>query len=342
MSASTPGHAVPDPDNSDSGAPESLSDQLAGKLADKLKDSTEGVLGEALAEDVSEHVKEEASDAIDEVLDQVEDVLEEQAGIEIEFDEITTPKGLLVAMRETGIGIASAFVGDVKLFWAIFRTLGVWFLKPLSHDVIALAQERKEHPDPDGKYRYFLDFKLVRAIFGLSLFFLVVEESVEGASTEEWAAKIVFFLFYGVLLFGWIIGGWIWFKIMGIRDRNIRRFIGFLIYEYATIYMISFSTLVLLPLEETSIEVLFSWFLPWGHTVYFVWCLLRFYNISSGLKRVLGLASATIGLGVFTLLAPAFVAATLTDDVQQGASIEAELPEDVQPSAEALEESAGQ
>ena len=303
--------SLPEGDESGSGAPESMGERLADHLADAIQEKAAGTLGDDLAEKVSEEAKAQAAGAIDSVLDQVEESLEENLGIEIEFDDLSTTKGMVAAVRETLIGIASAFVGDVKLFWAIFRTVGTWFIKPLSLDVVELMQERKENPDPDGKYRYFLDFKLIRAMFGLSLLFLVVEETSDSATNEELVAQIVLLFFYGVMLFAWIAGGWVWYKIMGIKGHNMRRFIGFLIYEYGVIYMISFLAMIVLASDETDTEALICWAVGFTHAMYFVWRMTGYYNIATRAKRIGSMLLAATGLVVFTLFAPVFVVVSI-------------------------------
>ena len=143
------------------------------------------------------------------------------------------------------LGLGNSFAGDLSLLWGIVRTVAVWFVKPLSIDVVEQLRLRKEEPNPNGRYRYYLDFALIRSIFALSLLFLVLEETVAKGSVEDYLQQFVFLLFFAVLLFAFIVGGWLWFAIMRIKGRNMRRFIGFLIYEFATVYMMSFMVLVL-------------------------------------------------------------------------------------------------
>lgn len=265
-----------------------------------------------LANNIKDEAQQQASDAVQEVLETVGDAIEDQTGIDLHLEEINSWKGLWASLRETGAGLANAFVGDFKLFWAIVRTVAVWFVKPLSLDVVQLLEERKANPSGDGRYRYFTDFALIRSIFGLSLLFLVVEEvALEDQKMEEYISQFVFLLFYVALMFAFILGGWIWFKIMRVKGRNVRRFIGFLLYQFATIYMLSFITLVVVKVpEESDWHWALSWIFPWAHTMYFIWRLCGYYELT-GAKRFMALSSAFLGIGFFTLVAPAVQSATL-------------------------------
>ncbi len=226
-------------------------------------------------EDVAELAKQEADDFIDDVKEEI----------------IEAKDNFIQEIKETLMGLGNSIFGDFKLFWSIIKTIFKWLISPISLNVRAIEKENLQRASMGLKARFFTDFNLMKSIFMLSLTFLVVEEVATDATTDHWINQGVFFLFFVVLLFVFLGAMWFWKILVGIKTKDARVFIGFLIYQYATIYIISFIVNGPLGLaqseDESNTLILFVYFLPLLQSCYFLIRLMKYYQLSKT-KMILG------------------------------------------------------
>lgn len=237
---------------------------------------------EGLSSEISaqlSNLKGQAKQEVDGIIDDVKEEI------------IEAKDNLIQELKATVNGLLNSIFGDFNLFWSVFKTFFKWFVKPLSFTIRQVEQENLQRAGEGLKPRYFTDFALMKSLFMLSLTFLVIEDAATGASSDQWIMQAVFFLFFVVLLFAFIGTMWLWKAILGIKTGDARVFIGFLIYQYAAIYTISFVVNGPLGLNtngELGDNLLFViYLLPLLQSLYFLIRVMKYYQLSTG-KKVIG------------------------------------------------------
>ncbi len=243
-------------------------------------------------ENIKEVVKEEVDGIIDDVKEEI----------------IEAKESFVEQIKETGWGLLNSIFGDFKLFWSVFKTIIKWFFNPLSFNIREVEKENALRASKGLKPLYFMDFALMKSLFMLSLTFLVIEEAAIDASQEQWIQQGVFLLFFVVLLFIFIGAMWIWKMVLKIKLTDARSFIGMIIYQYASIYIISFIVAGPLGIDVLSEEADGSLFfaiyaIPLLQSIYFLFKLMRYYQVT-GPRRFFGFLIGTIFLLFFLLIPP--------------------------------------
>ncbi len=253
-------------------------------------------------ENLTDKVKQEADGFIDDVKEEI----------------IEAKDNFIQEIKDTIMGLGNSIFGDFKLFWSIVKTIFKWIIKPISLNVRDIERENLKRAGEGLKARYFTDFNLMKSIFMLSLTFLVVEEVATDATQEHWINQTVFFLFFVVLLFVFLAVMWLWKKIVGIKTKDARVFIGFLIYQYATIYIISFIVSGPLGLDASSDDsntlILFVYFLPLVQSCYFLIKLMNYYQLK-GIRKIVGFVLGFAFLVFFLFLPSSFNEVFLMDGI---------------------------
>lgn len=220
------------------------------------------------------------------------------------------------------------FFGDFQLFKSIFNTIWVWVRKPFSIDVTQL-------PAKDAKAKLLGDFKLVKSLITLSFLFLVIEAGSElsdlgeeGFSEEEsdqMADQIFFVLSFVMMLFVWIAMLFGWKKLCGIKNVDGRQFIGFLVYQHCTNYLLSFTAVAILGITtESWTGLVLIWLVPWAHSVYFLFSGTSYFKVQ-GLKT--NVVNGLFAIMLFVYLSfPAIMAEVLFHD---GKAFEEEAVEEM-------------
>lgn len=244
-------------------------------------------------EDVTELVKKEADDFIDDVKEEI----------------IEAKDNFIQEIKDTILGLGNSIFGDFNLFWSIIKTIFRWLIKPISLNVRDIEKENRKRAAEGLKPRYYTDFSLMKSIFMLSLTFLVVEEVAIDASQDHWIDQGIFFLTFVILLFVFLGMMWVWKLLMGIKTKNARVFMGFLIYQYATIYIISFIVYGPLGIEPASDDsgnrLLIVYLLPLIQSCYFIIKLMGYYHLTR-MRRVAGFVIGA-SLLIFFLILPAII-----------------------------------
>ena len=149
----------------------------------------------------------------------------------------------------------------------------------------------------------------MKSIFMLSLTFLVVEEVATEATADHWIDQVVFFLFFVVLLFVFIAVMWIWKSLVGIKTGDTRAFIGFMIFQYATIFIISFIIRGPLGIASTGDGnenlLLIIYFITFAHSFYFLVKLMDYYQVART-KKAIGFFLGIFLIGFFLFFPIAF------------------------------------
>lgn len=209
---------------------------------------------------------------------------------DVKEEIIEAKDNFLAEVKATLYGLGNSIFGDVNLFWSIIKTIWVWFIKPTSLNVRTLEKENLALKGEGKKIKYFTDFNLMKSIFMLSLTFLVVEEVAVQATEDEWINQGVFLLFFGLMFFVFIGLMWLWKVLLNFQTGDSRVFIGFLIYQYATVYIVSF--LINGPFGiDTSTESggdlsLAVYGFQVLHSLYFLAKLIKYYQIAGWRKAV--------------------------------------------------------
>lgn len=244
-------------------------------------------------EDVTGLVKQEADDFLDDVKEEI----------------IEAKDNFIKEIKEAAIGLANSVLGDASLFWSIIKTIFKWLIDPTALNVRDIEKENLKRAGEGLKARYYTDFNLMKSIFMLSLTFLVVEEVATHASQDHWISQFTFFLFFVALLFIFLAVMWLWKMMIGIKTNDARIFIGFLIYQYATIYIISFIVYGPLGIEtsedESGIYLLYVYFLPLLQSCYFMIKLMKYYGLTR-LRKIVGFVLGVAFL-VFFLVLPVVI-----------------------------------
>lgn len=244
-------------------------------------------------ENVKDKLKEEADGIIDDVKEEI----------------IEAKDNFIQEIKDTVMGLGNSIFGDFQLFWSIVKTIFKWIIAPISLNVRDIEKENLQRAGEGLKARYFTDFNLMKSIFMLSLTFLVVEEVATDATQEHWIDQGVFFLFFVCLLFVFLGAMWVWKRLVGIKTKDARVFIGFLIYQYATIYIISFIVYGPLAIEtsasESDIQLVIVYVLPLLQSSYFIIKLMQYYQLSM-IRRFIGFILG-FGFLVFFLILPAII-----------------------------------
>lgn len=243
-------------------------------------------------EDVTGLVKQEADDFLDDVKEEI----------------IEAKDNFIKEIKEAAIGLANSVLGDASLFWSIIKTIFKWLINPTALNVRDIEKENLKRAGEGLKARYYTDFNLMKSIFMLSLTFLVVEEVATHASQDHWISQFTFFLFFVALLFIFLAVMWLWKMMIGIKTNDARIFIGFLIYQYATIYIISF--IVYGPLAMNSEEaygtaLMIVYLIPLVQSCYFIIKIMNYYQLGR-LRKVIGFCLGLAFLAFFLFL-PAII-----------------------------------
>lgn len=241
-------------------------------------------------ENIADQIKEEADDFIDDVKEEIIDARD----------------NFIQEIKDTAMGLGNSIFGDFNLFWSVIKTIFKWFFKPLSLNIRTIETENRKRAGDGLKPKYFNDFNLMKSIFMLSITFLVIEEVNAHATQDQWIEQAMFFLFFVALLFVFIGIMWLWKNIIGIKTKDARVFIGFLIYQYASIYIISFIVNGPLGLKttgegsDTSI-LLLIYFIPLIQSLFFLIKLMNYYNVG-GFRKVIGFSLGGAFLFFFLFL----------------------------------------
>ncbi len=237
---------------------------------------------------MKEVAKEEFNEAKEEVLNEINEAKEE----------------LIDGIKETLTDFANTLLGDFQAFLTLFKFTGMWFIKPLSFDVREM--KKKASQSAIDAQKYFTDVKLMKTLFIFSLLFLAVETSyevgTEGAEDDTWVSKTVFFLFYGAFIAVYLGFGWLLKKVTNMQVADSRKYIGYLVYEYAAVYFLQFVTVAIfgLDMENDTAGIILALLIPFAHMAYFFFKLLKKYNVESK-KLWLGMALVIIFISGFLL-----------------------------------------
>lgn len=244
-------------------------------------------------DDVSDLVKKEADDFIDDVKEEI----------------VEAKDNFVQQIKDTVMGLGNSVFGDFSLFWSIVKTIYQWLVKPISLNVRDIERDNRERAATGLKPKYYTDFSLMKSIFMLSLTFLVVEEVATDATQDHWIDQGIFFITFVVLLFVFLGTMWLWKLLIGIKTKDARVFIGFLIYQYATIYIISFIVYGPLGIDaetnESYSRLLLVYLLPLIQSCYFITKLMQYYQLTKA-RKALGFILGAVFL-VFFLLFPALI-----------------------------------
>ena len=282
-------------------------ENLQDELTSEIKSSANELLAEEqeladgfsvdlknLPSSIKEAAKEEFNEAKEEVLNEINEAKEE----------------LVDGIKETVTDFANTLLGDFQAFITLFKFTGMWFIKPLSYDVREM--KKKASQSAIDAQKYFTDVKLMKALFIFSLLFLAVETSyevgTEGAEDDAWVSKTVFFIFYGAFIAIYLGFGWLLKKVTAMKVPDSRKFIGFLVYEYAAVYFLQFIAVAILGLnmesEDNIAAMVMMLFIPFVHMMYFFFRLLKRYEVQ-GKKLWLGLLAVAVFTSIFLLFTAA-------------------------------------
>lgn len=237
-------------------------------------------------ENLSDQVRLEADDFIDDVKEEI----------------IEAKDNFIQEIKDTVMGLGNSIFGDFNLFWSIIKTIFKWFFRPLSLNVKEIEVENRKRAGEGLKPRYYADFSLMKSIFLLSLTFLVIEEASIDATQDQWIDQAMFFTFFVALLFVFIGVMWLWKNLIGIKTKDGRVFIGFLIYQYASIYIISFIVNGPLGLSTSGADnmdlMMLIYLIPLIQSIYFLIRLMNYYEVTK-LRKVIGFILGTAFLAFF-------------------------------------------
>jgi hypothetical protein len=185
--------------------------------------------------------------------------------------------------------LGNSLVVDARAFWNIFKTVSVWFLKPLSINPLNQLVKNAKH---------LCDYQLVKALFLLLILWLVIEPvadpygiiAEEATGTDVWVHQFVYFLIYTFSLGVFLAIGWLWqfFFRPSVPDQRI--FTGFLFYEFATVFFIQGVSVAVLHLrltegDDLSWGMLFTFLIPFLHIAWFFAKMGAYYNLSPIRRR---------------------------------------------------------
>lgn len=224
------------------------------------------------------NISQEVTDAIKDQADSfIDDVKEEL---------IEAKESFIEEVKNTILGLGNSVFGDLGLFLSIIRTIGIWFIRPTSLNVREIERQNIVRLLEGKKIHYFTDINLMKSIFMLSLTFLVVEEAVAHASQDHWIDQVVFFMFFVGLLFLFIGLMWLWKVFLNFNTGDSRVFISFIIYQYATIYIVSFLVYGPFGIEITDDRRLAIYGFQVLHSVFFLGHLIKYYQLQKWRKVV--------------------------------------------------------
>lgn len=200
-------------------------------------------------------------------------------------------------IKETAMGLVNTTIGDVLMFWNIFKTIGKWIIWPISLNVREVERLNRERAAIGKKATFFNDYLLIKSIFILSIAYLVIDETAGNPEEETWIMQFVFLLFFLAFLFVFIMVIWIWKTIISMQVGDTRVFVGYIIYEYATIYLFSFVITGPLKLDALAEDadgslIFIAYFLPFFHAIYWMFRLMGHYQLSVS-RKIIG---ALIGI----------------------------------------------
>jgi len=266
--------------------------ELKEELTAALNDLKAGGTGEnqSAVEDVKAGVRAEIDEVKGEVLGEVQEAKDE----------------LISGLKETFQDFVDTVFGDFQAFLTLFKFTGMWFIKPMSYNVLEMRNRAKG--SAENAQKFFTDVKLMKAMFIFSLLFIAVESTyeVDGeaiASDEEITSQIAFLVVYLFLIVVYLVFAWVWKWAISLKVDNSRIFIGYLVYEYATVYFIQFITVAILRLnfEESTLGAILTLGVPFAHMMYFFYRLIKKYEVV-GAKKWVGLAAASIFVAFFILV----------------------------------------
>jgi len=209
---------------------------------------------------------------------------------DVKEELIEAKDSFIEEVKNTVLGLGNSVFGDFGLFFAVIKTVWSWFKKPTSLNVREVEKENLALKGAGKKIRFFTDFNLIKSIFMLSLTFLVIEETAAHASTEHWIEQIVFFMFFVALLFVFIGLMWLWKVLLNFQTGDSRVFIGFLIYQYATVYIVSFLINGPFGIDTSTANGTDLSLAVYGfqvlHSLYFLAKLIKYYQLAGWRKAV--------------------------------------------------------
>ena len=262
------------------------------------------------AKEIAAEFTEDLKNLPNEIKDAVkEEVLEE-------FNEVK--EELVEGVKETFQDLVNSIFGDFQAFITLFKFSGMWFIKPLSYNVREMKQ--KASKSAIDAQKYFTDVKLMKAMFIFSLLFLAAETTyeagTEGAEEDALISQAVFLLFYLAFIIVYLGFGWVWQKSIGLKLNDSRKFIGYLVYEYAAVYFLQFITVAILGLdiENDTLGMSLALFVPFAHMMYFFFRLMRHYEVK-GMKVLIGLTLAAVFASGFLLITAAMSHVVVVDGI---------------------------
>ena len=270
------------------------SEEIKEELAGEIKSAANELVGEAqdLAGEFATDLKNLPSSIKEAAKEELQETKEEI------FSEINEAKQELIdGFKETMQDMVNTLFGDFQAFLSLFKFTGMWFIKPLAYDVREM--KLKAGKSAVDAQKYFTDVKLMKAMFVFSLLFLAVETTyeagTEGAEEDAWISQFVFLLFYLSFVVVYIGFGWLWKKAISMEVKASRKFIGYLVYEYATVYFLQFITVAILGLdiENDTMGMILALFIPFIHMTYFFNLLMKRYEVK-GAKKWIGLVLAMV------------------------------------------------
>ena len=250
-----------------------------------------------------------------------EEILSETGAFmeDVKEELIEAKESLIGEIRSAIMGLLNSIFGDFKLFLSVIQTIARWFINPVSLNVKDVEEQNLERAGEGLKPKYFTDIGLMKSIFMLSLTFLVVEETATDATAEHWITQGVFLLFFGAFLFVFIAVFWGWKSFLRINTGDPRAFVGFLIYQYAAIYIVSFIMNGPLGLDALADDaedymIVIVYFIPLMQSCYFILRLLNYYEIK-GFKKVLGFVVGAVLMAVLLFIPPAINSVFLIEGI---------------------------
>jgi hypothetical protein len=213
--------------------------------------------------------------------------------------------GLLSEIKETYNDLIGDTIRDILMVSTLVRTIGLWVLFPLSHDIAEVKEENKKRASDGKKPNILSDYALLKNIIVLSMAYLVLDPGSDGE--DEKIMQFVFLLFFVGFIFIFISALWIWKAMIGMKVGNGRVFTGYIVYEYATIYLFSF--VITGPLgmdtmaenDDSDMLLLVVYAVTLLHAVYWMFRLMAHYQLPK-VRRVIGAVSGIVVLAVLLLI----------------------------------------
>ena len=243
-----------------------------------------------------------------------------------EMEEVKN--SFLKEMKETAKSLLDSLFGDFVMFWSVIKTLGAWYLRPASLDTKTVALENKVLAKEGKKPNRLTDIGLLKTLFLLSLAYLVLEDATTQEPMDKWITQTVFFLFYVAFLFIFVAAVWGWRKLARLPKKDTRVFVGYVLYQYSAMYLISF--VVCGPLgidalapEANDLLIVAVYILPVFHSTYFLWRLMQQYGLNRR-RKIIGAVSGFVFMA-FLLIVPLVATHSFMVPLQAGEPVQGAL-----------------